>query len=246
MFRGRARGLLISGIVVTCLAVGGGSAGLGLAADRGRVTPAEPAATGALTISDTTELTAWDEVATLESFPEVLLEEPVTADPDDGGPPSQPGQPGQSGQPPKPNKPRGQGRGPGAAGQRGHPAVMPGTGFGPGQIVHAAAEVIGIPHQDVRRALKDGSSLADIATAHGSTRAALIQGLTDRAAARLRDRVAAGGMPQAEADQAQAAISSRLPAIVDATWPGRGRAQAARPGQAGHPGRGPQGQPPGR
>ena len=155
MLRGRARGLLISGIVVTCLAVGGGSAGLSLAANRGQVMPTEPAATGALAISDSGELTAWDEIAAFESFPDVLLDEPVTADPDDGGPPSQPGQPGQ---PPKPNKPRGQGRGPGAAGQRGHPAVMPGTGFGPGQIVHAAAEVIGIPHQEVRRALKDGSS----------------------------------------------------------------------------------------
>ncbi len=243
MLHGRARGLLISGILVTCLAVGGGSAGLGLAADRGRVTPTEPAAMGAPAISDTNELTEWDEVAALESFPAILVDEPVTADPDDGGPPAQPGQPNK---PPKPNKPKGQGRGLGAAGQRGHPAVVPGTGFGPGQIVRAAAEVIGIPHQDVRRARKEGSSLADIATAHGSTRAALIQGLTDRASARLRDRVAAEGLPQAEADQAQAAISSRLPAIVEATWPGRGRAQANRPGQAGHPGRGPQGQPPGR
>jgi hypothetical protein len=243
MFRGRARGLLISGIVVTCLAVGGGSAGLGLAADRGRVTPTEPAATGALAISDTGELTAWDEVTALESVPEVLLDEPVTADPDDGGPPSQPGQPNK---PPKPNKPPGQGRGSGAAGQRGHPAVVPGTGFGPGQIVHAAAEVIGIPHQDLRRALNDGSSLGAVAQQRGPGRDALIRGLTDRASVRLRDRVAAGEISQAEADQAQAAINSRLPEIVDATWPGRGRAQANRPGQAGHPGRGPQGQPPGR
>ena len=228
MFQGGCRGLLIAGVLVTCFALAGGTAGLGQAADRSRVPPARAETTIPLTIFSVTELTEWDEIAALERFPELLAPESVVIDSDDTGRPNNPPKPDKPSKPNKAEKPDDQRPGPPGAG---HPTVVPGTRFGPGEIIRATADVIGSRPRDVRRALKNGSTLAAIASQRGVARDALIGGLKDRAAARLRDRVQAGRLTQAEADRALAALAAHLPVLVDAPWPGRGHGSPGPPGR---------------
>lgn len=81
-----------------------------------------------------------------------------------------------------------------------------GRGIGGGIALDAAAEVLGMTTDDLRDALGEGKTLAEIATEQGVERQVLIDAL-----------VAAG---EAELDEAKAALPDRIAEAVDRTFEG--------------------------
>jgi len=91
-------------------------------------------------------------------------------------------------------------------------------------VLRAAAQYIGIPRRQLRRELR-GSSLAQVAEAHGKTSAGLQQALVTALDARLDRRVARNRLTQAQADQRLAKFQDRVDELVNVGF----RARAARP-----------------
>lgn len=111
-------------------------------------------------------------------------------------------------------------RGPGEGHEgRGRFGIPHFPGFGTGSYLDDAAEVLDMPEDDLRDALADGSTFAEIAEAQGVDRQDLIDAL-----------VASG---EAALDEAKAALPDRIAEVVDGTyeWPGKGHF----PGPGGFP-----------
>lgn len=89
----------------------------------------------------------------------------------------------------------------------------------------ALAAFLGVTPDELRTELQaDGATLATVAEAHGQTREALIAFVTGEARAALAEKVAAGSLTQAEADERLADFSDRVDELVDASGGfGRGR-----------------------
>lgn len=90
-------------------------------------------------------------------------------------------------------------------------------GFGGGLALDVAAETLGLTEDDLRTALDEGKTLADIATEQGVDRQDLIDALVVAGEARL--------------DEAKAALPERVADAVDRTFDGRGD----REGRGGFP-----------
>lgn len=71
----------------------------------------------------------------------------------------------------------------------------------PGQHLETVAEVIGIPVEDLRAALVDGQSIAEVAEANGVDRQDVVDALVEEAMARL--------------DEVEAALPDRISDLVD-------------------------------
>jgi polyhydroxyalkanoate synthesis regulator phasin len=116
-------------------------------------------------------------------------------------------------------------------------------GFGGGRGAHiglgleAIAEELGLTTDEIRAALEDGQSLADLAAANGSSADALVAVLVDEATTHLDEHVADGDITQEEADERLAEMTERITAMVNGEMP-------AFDGR-GHDGRGPGGRGPG-
>ncbi len=117
-------------------------------------------------------------------------------------------------------------------------------GFGGGRGGHiglgleAVAEELGLTTDEIRTALEDGQSLADLAAANGSSADALVAVLVAEATTHLDEHVADGDITQAEADERLAEMTENITAMVNGEMPtfeGRG------PGSGGPGGRGPGG-----
>jgi polyhydroxyalkanoate synthesis regulator phasin len=115
-------------------------------------------------------------------------------------------------------------------------------GFGGGRGGHigmgleAVAEELGLTTDEIRSALEDGQSLADLAAANGSSADALVSVLVAEAQTHLDEHVADGDLTQAEADERLADMTERITAMVNGEMPtfeGRG------PGGRGPGGHGP-------
>ncbi len=140
--------------------------------------------------------------------------------------------------PPKPGG--GGGWGPGGPHHPGHPGFM-------GRGLEAAAETIGIEVDAVREALRDGQSLAEIATANGSSAQAVIDALVAEANAHIDEKVAEGDMDAATAEEAKARVAEGITAMINGEvngdrpegWgPGNGRGRGHGFGPPGHAGPG--------
>jgi hypothetical protein len=127
----------------------------------------------------------------------------------------------------------GKGTAAGGGGQRGAGnGVMAG-----GVVMDAAADYIGITEAALAVERHDGTSLAQIAVAHGKTTAGLKAALVSAFRANLDGAAAAGRITSAQAAEALATFQSQLESIVDRTavGPANGRGAGAGPGLGNGP-----------
>lgn len=125
--------------------------------------------------------------------------------------------------------------------EAGENLVMPSAGMrgghrGAGHVdSEALAGFLGITSDELRTELQSGATLAEIAEGRGQSREELKAFLTSEQEADLAEKVTAGTLTQAEADEKLAGFTANLDSIVDSTRP----APAGGPGgHGGHGGRG--------
>jgi hypothetical protein len=86
---------------------------------------------------------------------------------------------------------------------------------GRGVDLSAAATALGITEDELRTALQDGKSLADVAADQGVDKQKVIDALVAAAKERLAAAVTAGDLTQAEADERSADLEARITEEVD-------------------------------
>jgi uncharacterized protein YidB (DUF937 family) len=111
------------------------------------------------------------------------------------------------------HRPGGHG-GPGGPGGPGHPGLR--AGF------EAAAETIGISAEDLRSALRDGSTIAEVAAANDVDVQAVIDAMVADANEHLDQAVADGRLDQERADNIKAGLVERITAVVNGERPAGG------------------------
>jgi hypothetical protein len=96
-----------------------------------------------------------------------------------------------------------------------------GFGHGPGRGANldAAAEAIGITTDELGQALRDGSSIADVAAEHGVDVQVVIDAMVADLQDHLADEVASGEHTQEEADAILADATERITAMVNGELP---------------------------
>lgn len=96
-----------------------------------------------------------------------------------------------------------------------------GHGGDRGAGLDAAAEVIGVSADELRAALKDGSSLAELAEANGVDVQDVIDALVAEATDRLDQAVADGHLTEEQAAERSAQLTERITAMVNGERPER-------------------------
>ena len=104
---------------------------------------------------------------------------------------------------------------------------------GHGAGLDAAAKALGISAEDLRTALQDGSTIAEVAKDKGVDVQKVIDAMVAEAKAHLDEEVKAGDLTQDEADQRLADLTTRIGDLVQKGFPAGG------PGGPGMPGGGP-------
>ncbi len=102
---------------------------------------------------------------------------------------------------------------------------------GPG--LDAMAEAIGIDAEDLRTALQDGQTPAEVAEANGVSRADLVDAVVAEITSHIEQGVEDGHLTQEQADERLAEVEAHAEAIVDGERP-----EGMGPGGPGGPGRG--------
>jgi hypothetical protein len=90
-----------------------------------------------------------------------------------------------------------------------------GTGHAHPGMLAAAAEVLKLNRDELRRELKAGRTLADIAARRGIGKDELIRRLSEAAAKRIDAKVAEGRLPAARAEQLKDRLRAHIEAAVD-------------------------------
>jgi hypothetical protein len=116
-----------------------------------------------------------------------------------------------------------------------------GGGHGPfGDVFGAAAKAIGVSVDDLRAALRDGKSIADLAKDHNVAVNDVVDAMVAAVKADLDQAVKDGHLSQSEADQHLADVRDRLNAMVNGELPKfggeRGHFFHGGPGAPGAPG----------
>jgi uncharacterized protein YidB (DUF937 family) len=111
-------------------------------------------------------------------------------------------------------------------------------GGGPASL-EAAAEAIGISVDDLRTAVRDGQTIAEVAAANGVDAQVVIDALVADATARIDERLADGDITQEQADEHKADLAERMTALVNGELgagdgPGFGRFGPGRGHWLGH------------
>lgn len=107
-------------------------------------------------------------------------------------------------------------------GRPGHGGPGGRGGFGGGAGLEAAADTLGVPVEELRTALRDGQSLADVAETQGVSTDDLVAALVEAAEARLADAVTDGRLTQEQADERAADLPERIGEMVEREGLGRG------------------------
>lgn len=94
-------------------------------------------------------------------------------------------------------------------------------GFGPG--MDAAAEALGMSEEELRDALRDGSTLAEVAEAKGVPVGAVVDALVAKLSNQLDERVADGDLTREDADERLADATERITEMVQEGGPMIGR-----------------------
>jgi hypothetical protein len=115
----------------------------------------------------------------------------------------------------------------------------PGGGFGMrgGAQLEAVATAIGISEDDLRTALRDGQTIAEVAQANGVAVDTVVAAMVESFQTHLAEHVAAGEITQEEADARLAEATERFTAVVN----GEGGFGGPGSGGPGFGGRGPRG-----
>jgi uncharacterized protein YidB (DUF937 family) len=99
---------------------------------------------------------------------------------------------------------------------------------GPGRFDDGvAAQVLGLTTDELREQLKDGKTLAEVATAQGVERQTLVDALVASATERLAQAVTDGTITQERADE----MTARLPEMIDKVVDGQLRHRGGRGGR---------------
>jgi hypothetical protein len=80
-----------------------------------------------------------------------------------------------------------------------------------------AAEALGITEDELRTQIQAGTSIADIATARGVDPQTVIDALVADATADIDEKLAAGDIDQARADELKANLTERITTLVQST-----------------------------
>jgi uncharacterized protein (DUF433 family) len=104
--------------------------------------------------------------------------------------------------------------GPAPAQTSGAPAEGDGEACGRGAGLDAVAETVGVPTDELRHALRDGRTLAEIAESNEIDPQAIVDALVSSGTARLEAAVAAGAVDQATADERLATLPDRATDLV--------------------------------
>ena len=99
------------------------------------------------------------------------------------------------------------------------PGGRGGPGFRGFNDEAAAATYIGITEADLRTKLQAGQTLAQIATAAGKTRDALIQALVNDAKTKIEQAKTDGKLTADQATQLETGLTDRITKLVDSTQP---------------------------
>jgi hypothetical protein len=99
------------------------------------------------------------------------------------------------------------------------PAVGPGDHRGGGPGLDAAAAAIGVSTDELRAALTDGTTIADVAASKGIDVRTVIDAMVADLQAHLDEEVASGEHTQAEADEKIADANERITAMVNGEKP---------------------------
>jgi len=92
-------------------------------------------------------------------------------------------------------------------------------GFGHGAKLDAAASFLGVTEAELRQALQEGKTLAEIAKDEGKTADGLVDALVAAATERLDEAVADGRLTKARRDEIVASLEERTTAMVDGERP---------------------------
>ena len=101
--------------------------------------------------------------------------------------------------------------------------------FGAKVSLETAATTIGISEDDLRTALQDGQTLAEVATANGVEPQAVIDALVAEATTRLDQAVTDGRIEQADADARKAELTERITTAVNEGFPATAGRRGPRP-----------------
>lgn len=127
----------------------------------------------------------------------------------------------------------------GGFGGRGHGHERGHGGRGLFGGLDAAAEALGMTQDELREAVSDGDTLAEVAQQEGVEVSLVVDALVAAAQERLTQAVEDGRLTQAEADERAGDLQERVPALVEQGGPlGRGHHRHGRadsPGQAQTP-----------
>ena len=88
-----------------------------------------------------------------------------------------------------------------------------------GPALDAMAEAIGIEAEDLRTALEDGQTPAEVAEANGVSRADLVDAIVADITAHIEEHVAEGDLTEEEADERLADVEANAELIVDGERP---------------------------
>lgn len=102
---------------------------------------------------------------------------------------------------------------------------------GPG--LGAAAEAIGITAEDLRTALRDGQTIAEVAEANGVAVDTVIAAMVAEAEEHIAERVADGHLTQEEADEKLAQLEEHITDRVNGELPPRPGPRPGRDGETG-------------
>jgi polyhydroxyalkanoate synthesis regulator phasin len=89
----------------------------------------------------------------------------------------------------------------------------------PGESATAVADLIGLTPEEMRTAIRDGSSLADLAADAGVTSDQLLDAMLSGVQERLAERVAEGDLTQEQADERLARATERATAVIEGERP---------------------------
>ena len=105
--------------------------------------------------------------------------------------------------------------------ERGFPFAGGRMGHGRGQVMDAAAEVLGMTQEELKDELKDGNSLAEVAETQGMGVEDFKTAFLDQVQADIDAKVADGTLTQEQADRLSEGLEERIDNIVNAQ-PGEG------------------------